>query len=98
MHYCHTTFQTVKPEQAKNVLSIFTQENFVGGQTAHNLDDGGFNIDAGENDIRAYYDEAEETIKFICRDDRDLTFYEKKLKFFANKHNLKTKRLAPVQP
>jgi len=74
MPYCHTTFQTVKPEQVKNVLSIFTQETFVGGQTAHNLDDGGFNIDAGENDIRAYYDEAEETIKFICREEQDLIF------------------------
>jgi aromatic ring-opening dioxygenase catalytic subunit (LigB family) len=98
MPYCHTIFQTVKPEQVKNVLSIFARENFVGGQIAHNLNDAGFNIDAGENDIRAYYDEAEKRIKFICRDERDLIFYEKKLKSFANKHNIKTKRLEPVQP
>lgn len=98
MHYCHTTFQTIKPEQVEGLLSVFTQENFVGGQKAHKLDDGGFNIDSGRNDIRAYYDEINETIKFICRDKRDLTFYEKKIKSLANNHSLKTRRQEPVRP
>lgn len=98
MHYCHTTFQKIKPEQVKGVLSSFTHENFVGGQTAYLLDDGGFNIDSGENGIRAYYDEVEETIKFICRYERYLTIYEKKLKSFADKHSIETKLQGPFEP
>lgn len=93
MPFCHTSFQIKRPEEVENVLTIFTKESFVGGQAAHKLDSGGFNIDAGENDIRAYYEEDEKTLKFFCRYERDMKFYDKKLMAFANKHGIDTNLL-----
>lgn len=91
MPYCATAFQSIAHDEVETTLSAFTKENFVGGQAAHKLDGGGFNIDAGENDIRAYYDEAEGSIKFICRDKRYMPFYDKKLLAFASKYGIDTK-------
>ena len=88
MPYCDTVFHTVKPEQVKNVLSRFAQECFVGGQAAYRLDDGSFSIDAGENDIRAIYDEPNTAIRFFCCYKRDAGFYDRKLQTFAAKHGI----------
>ena len=88
MPYCHTAFHTVLPEQVETLLSALTQEHFVGGHEAYQLDDGSYAIDAGENDIRAIYDEEAAAIKFLCRYQRDMPFYDKKLQSFAAKHGL----------
>ena len=88
MPYCDTVFQTVKPEQVENVLSKFAQECFGGGQAAYRLENGAFSIDAGENDIRAIYDESNTVIRFFCRYKRDAGFYDKKLQTFAAKHGI----------
>ncbi|KXI29590.1 hypothetical protein AX660_05920 [Paraglaciecola hydrolytica] len=90
MPYCHTEFQIVKPKQVENVLTMFTQECFVGGQAAYRLDDGSFSIDAGENDIRAIYEEPNAAIKFFCRYKQDMNFYDNKLQAFATKHGIDT--------
>ncbi|WP_286823929.1 MULTISPECIES: hypothetical protein [unclassified Idiomarina] len=73
------------------MLSSLTKESFAGGQSAYQLDDGTFSIDAGENDIRAIYDEENAAIKFFCRYQRDIDFYDKKLMSFATKHGIDTK-------
>ncbi|MDV6314918.1 hypothetical protein [Idiomarina sp. HP20-50] len=91
MPYCRTQFKLVKPEQVENVLTSLTQECFVGGQAAYQLDDGSFSVDAGENDIRAIYDEENAAITFFCRYQRDMNFYDKKLMAFATKHCIDTK-------
>jgi len=91
MPYCKTNFRTVPPERVEEVLSSLTKESLVGGQSAYQLDDGTFSIDAGENDTQAYYDENEATIKFFCRYQRDMHFYDKKLMAFATKHGIDTK-------
>ena len=57
-------------------------------RTPYMLDDGGFNIDAGDNDIRAYYNEDSETLRFFCRYERDKAFYDKRLARFAQKHHI----------
>ena len=88
MPYCDTVFQTVKPEQVENVLSKFAQECFVGGQAAYRVENGAFSIDAGENDIRAIYDESNTVIRFFCCYKRDAGFYDKKLQTFAAKHGI----------
>ena len=88
MPYCKTNFRTVPPERVEEVLSLLTKESFVGGQSAYQLDDGTFSIDAGENDTQAYYDENEATIKFFCRDERNMTIYDRKLRAFAAKHSV----------
>lgn len=90
MPYCRTEFKLVKPDQVEHVLTSLTQECFVGGQAAYRLDDGTFSIDAGENDVRAIYDESNAAINFICRYKRDMSFYDKKLQSFATKHGIDT--------
>lgn len=88
MPYCHTAFHAITPEQVEVVLSTFAQENFVGGRAAYRLVDGSYSIDAGENDIRAIYDEETTALKFICRHKREMSFYDKKLQSFAAKHGI----------
>ena len=88
MPYCQTHFLAVAPKQVEDILSSFAKENFVAGQKAYWLNDGGINIDAGENDIRAYYYENEATIKFFCRDERNMTIYDRKLRAFAAEHSV----------
>jgi hypothetical protein len=90
MHYCQTHFHAVPPEQVEDLLSSFSKDNFVAAQAAHKLADGGFNIDAGKNDVLAYYDENEETIKFICRYERDVGFFDRKIQSFAAKYGIDT--------
>jgi hypothetical protein len=86
MPYCHTTFQTVAPENVEDLLSTFAKESFVGGQSAYKLDDGSFSVDAGENDIRAIYDKEGAVIRFFCRYKKNLAYYDNKLQSFAAKH------------
>ena len=88
MPYCRTEFKLVKPDQVEHVLTMITQECFIGGQAAYRLDDGTFSIDAGENDVRAIYDESKAAINFVCRYKRDMSFYDKKLQSFAAKHGI----------
>jgi hypothetical protein len=89
MPYCETAFHPVIPDDIEHMLSAFTRENFVGGQVAYHLGNGSYSIDAGENDIRAIYDPEDETVRFFCRYERDLSRYEIKLQSFAAKHGIK---------
>jgi hypothetical protein len=91
MPYCKTNFRAVPPERVEEVLSSLTKESFVGGQSAYQLDDGSYSIDAGENDIRAIYDAANAELKFFCCYQRGMHFYYKKLMAFATKHGIDTK-------
>ena len=90
MPYCHTNFYAVPPEQVVEILSLFTRENFVGGISAYQLNDGSYSVDAGENDIRAYYDELKQTIQFFCRHERDMPLYDRKLLAFASNEGINT--------
>lgn len=88
MPYCQTEFNNISPENVEQVLSLFTKEHFVGGRATYQLDDGSYSIDAGENDIRAIFDEESASIKFFCRYEKEMEFYEKKLMSFAAGHNI----------
>ncbi|WP_338518419.1 hypothetical protein [Alteromonas gracilis] len=90
MPLCNTTFNMIAAEDVDSVLSAFSKECFVDGQAAYKLEGGTYSIDAGENDIRARYDQDSETVEFICRYKVDLPFYEKKLLAFASKHGIST--------
>ncbi|MEC7644076.1 hypothetical protein [Idiomarina sp.] len=48
MPYCQTNFRAVPPERVEEVLSLLTKESFVGGQSAYQLDDDTYSVDAGE--------------------------------------------------
>ena len=41
----------VPPKRVEEVLSLLTKESFVGGQSAYQLDDDTYSVDAGGNDI-----------------------------------------------
>lgn len=88
MPYCQTTFQPIAAEEIEIILSTFTIENFVGGQAAYHLGNGSYSIDAGENDIRAIYDDENEVVRFFCRYEKEIPRYEKKLKAFAKKYGI----------
>ena len=47
MTYCQTHFLAVAPKQVEDILSSVAKENFVDGQNAYWLIDGGINIAAG---------------------------------------------------
>jgi len=91
MPYCQTNFRAVPPKRVEEVLSSLTKESLVGGQSAYQLNDGSYSVDAGENDIRAIYDQENAELKFFCRYQRDMNFYDKKLMAFATKHDIDTK-------
>ena len=62
--------------------------HFVQGQAAYEIDTNRFAIDAGENDVRALYDEENGLVKFFCRYEEDMAKYDKKLKQFALSHDV----------
>lgn len=90
MPYCQTTFLIPNPEDIEPTLSLFTQENFVQGQAAYHLGNNRYSIDAGENDLRAIFDEDKQLVKFFCRHNIEKERYEKMLLSFANKHSTDT--------
>lgn len=71
----------------QQLLSAFAREQFLGGRAAYMLAGGGFNIDVGENDIRAYFDEEQQVIRFFCRYKKDINKYDDKLRDFSIKHS-----------
>ena len=88
MPFCQTVFHAVQQNHVVELLSGYTIEHYADGHQAYMLDDGGFNIDAGDNDIRAYYNEDSETLRFFCRYEQDKAFYDKRLARFAQKHHI----------
>jgi hypothetical protein len=88
MAYCKTEFHDISAHDVKDVLTSFAQENFFGAKEAYELGDGHFAIDAGENDIRAIYDDSNNVVKFFCRYPDHTYRYESTLKRLADKHNI----------
>jgi len=94
MPYCETTLRIPNKEDIEPTLSLFAQENFVQGQAAYHLGNNRYSVDAGENDLRAIFDDDEQLVKFFCRYNNEKERYEKMLLSFAKKHNLKTSSLS----
>ena len=59
-------------------------------QAAYQLGNNRYSIDAGENDLRAIFDEDERLVKFFCRYNSEKERYEKMLLSFAKKHSIDT--------
>ena len=95
MTYCETAIH-INEEEVEHVLSRFTQENFVGGRAAYLLDDGTYSVDAGENDLRAIYDNTNGIVKFISRYQSEVPRYEKIIQSFAAKYDILI--TAPLTP
>lgn len=88
MPYCQTAFHPIESTHVEETLSAFTVEHFVGGQAAYHIGNNSYLIDAGENDIRAIYDNENKVVRFFCRYEREMPRYENKLKAFASKQGI----------
>lgn len=87
-YICNTMLKITEDTDVQQLLSVFTREHFIGGRAAYPLPSScGYNIDAGENDIRAYVDDEQLIIRFICRYQKDIKKYDDKLREFAATHN-----------
>lgn len=85
--YCNTMLKITEVADVQQLLSAFTREKFRGGRAAYALPSGGYNIDGGENDIRAYFDESQLVIRFLARYQKDIDKYDNKLREFAVAHS-----------
>lgn len=82
MPYCKSSLQT-EPENAEAIIIKFAVDKFR-AENAYPLTGGMWNIDAGENDVRAIYRDNNGIIKFFCRSKQDLPRIEKKIAEFAS--------------
>lgn len=89
MPYCKIVFSIPISDDVLPTLSEFTKQYFVQGQAAYEIDTNRYAIDAGENDVRALYDEENGLVKFFCRYEEDMAKYDKKLQQFAVSHDIK---------
>lgn len=92
MQYCNTILIVDEGVNVEALLSMFTKEHFINGQAAYPLEHNIFNVDAGKNDLRALHDTESSVIRFICRYERELPVYERKILSFADKYNISVKR------
>jgi hypothetical protein len=86
MPHCSVSLKVSDSQNVQSLLSQFTIEYIPCGRAAYPLTNGMYNMDAGQNDIRAI-DHGEGIVKFFCRYERDLTLYEKKIRDFARGHS-----------
>lgn len=94
---CETALLISNSEDVETTLSIFTRENFVQGNAAYHLGGNRYAVDAGENDLRAIFDEERLLVKFFCRYKEEKARYEIKIQSFANKHDIGTTKLESLQ-
>lgn len=85
MPYCNAALKT-EPEDAEAIIARFAIDNFR-AQAAYPLTSGMWNIDAGENDVRAVHHDNNGIIRFFCRYQHDVQFTEAKISDFASKHS-----------
>ncbi len=67
MAMCKTVFQINENDNVEQLLSTITQDKFANDRAAYILNDGSYSIGAGENNIRAIYDDENSVIQFKCR-------------------------------
>jgi len=89
MPFCETVLLIPNSEDVEPILSLFAKENFVQGQAAYHLGNGRYAVDAGENDLRAIFDEDEHEVKFFCRYSEEIARYDERIRLFAQKYKIK---------
>jgi len=86
MPYCSTALKADHAGDAINLISLIATERFR-AKEAYSLESGRWNIDAGENDVRAIYRNDDGLIKFFCRYESDIQPTEAKINNFAINHS-----------
>jgi hypothetical protein len=90
MPYCNTALKIERPEEVTKILSTFAREQCK-ARSAYPLTSGQFNIDGGENDLRAVRQNEPDIVGFFCRYEHDLGKTKTKIQAFANNHPLECK-------
>lgn len=93
MPYCTIALQAKQADKATDLISSIAIEHFR-ARVAHQLDGGSWNIDGGENDVRAIQSEDGSIIKFFCRYEADIRRTEAKIDDFAINHSNHCKVIA----
>jgi hypothetical protein len=91
--YCTTTLKAEHAEDVINLISRIAIEHFR-AREAYPLESGEWNIDAGENDVRAIHRDNNGIIRFFCRYESDIQPTEKKINDFASNHPDECKSIA----
>jgi hypothetical protein len=87
MPYCSTALKAKHADETIVLISRIAKEHFRARDAYRLESDGRWNIDAGENDVRAICDEDGDIIKFFCRYKHDVERTEAKIADFASKHD-----------
>ncbi|WP_419227289.1 hypothetical protein [Alteromonas sp. OM2203] len=86
MPHCQHALKVQRPDEANKIIAQIAVEYFR-AQDAYPLTDGMWNIDGGENNVRAIHRDNNGIIKFFCRYEGDLPRTEAKIADFASKHD-----------
>lgn len=85
MPHCQNALKVQKLEDTERVIASIAVEHFR-ARNAYPLDGDMWNIDAGENDVRAIHRDDNGIIRFFCRYKEDLPRTEAKIAAFASEH------------
>jgi hypothetical protein len=86
MPYCNAALKAERPEETEGIIFKIAIDEFR-AQNAYPLTSGMWNIDAGENDVRAIRDTNSSIIRFFCRNEEDLARTEAKINNFASRNS-----------
>ncbi|MFT7009802.1 MAG: hypothetical protein ACJAXJ_004356 [Colwellia sp.] len=86
MPHCSIALKVDDLESVESTIKTFAVEQYK-ANSAYHLDGGMWNIDAGENDVRAIVREENSIIKFFCRYRTDVSKTEARISDFANTHS-----------
>ena len=86
MPLCKHALKVERLEDTSKIITQVAVEHFR-AQDAYLLTDGMWNIDAGENDVRAIHRDNNGIIKFFCRYEHDIPRTDDKIADFASKHH-----------
>ncbi len=85
MPYCPTAIIANTPSLSTKLIKMIAIEHFR-ARDAYLLDNDSWNIDAGENDVRAINRNDDGIIQFFCRYAEDIKRTESKIIRFAENH------------
>lgn len=85
MPYCSSALVANDPDLSHKLIAKVATECFR-ARDAYLLDNDSWNIDAGENDVRAINRNPDGVIQFFCRYADDIKRTETKIENFAREH------------
>lgn len=97
MPYCSNALVANNADQAEKLIAQIAVEHFK-ARDAYLLDNNSWNIDAGENDVRAINRNDDGVIQFFCRYEDDLVRTESKIEDFAHNHCSECRMIKTNQP